>query len=254
MQKVPGSDSQSLSTALRIYMLNSMRRLMQSTLGIQAVCGLAGMPDWPLTMRLFCAAGLETRACTSLLRHGLLCSADGPLLCMGPELRRVAELQGAARHRLLLDPACDNRAFLAEQTMKMQNGRSVQAFLLFIFYTMLASATATGLILEKFIDLLYSGQMEDTVRCAFARSCCSLVFHDLPHGVRLVAHEWTSGCSAGRSSCSSHSSWTWPSPLACAARVPAHLTCTSSMHCLLPGLLSIVWHPVHSALLAGSVS
>ena len=42
----------------------------------------------------------------------------------------------------------------------------MQAFLLFIVYTMLASATAAGLILEKFIDLLSSGQMEDTVKCA----------------------------------------------------------------------------------------
>ena len=41
-----------------------------------------------------------------------------------------------------------------------------QAFLLFIFYTMLAAGTAAGLIIRKFVSVLSSGDMEDTVKCA----------------------------------------------------------------------------------------
>ena len=45
---------------------------------------------------MLCASGVETGARAPLLRHGLLRAADGPLLCVGPELRRIVELQGAA--------------------------------------------------------------------------------------------------------------------------------------------------------------
>jgi len=42
---------------------------------------------------------------------------------------------------------------------------NAQAFLLFIFYTMLAAGTAAGLLIRKFVDVLSSGDMEDTVKC-----------------------------------------------------------------------------------------
>lgn len=45
----------------------------------------------------------------------------------------------------------------------------LQAFLLFIWYTMWASALAAVLLLRSFIQILTVGDFEDTVKCAPAR-------------------------------------------------------------------------------------
>ena len=41
----------------------------------------------------------------------------------------------------------------------------VQAFLLFIWYTMLASALAAGLLIRSFVEIFTSGTVEDSGRC-----------------------------------------------------------------------------------------
>jgi len=43
--------------------------------------------------------------------------------------------------------------------------------MLFIIYTMLAAGTAAGLLIRKFVDVLSSGDLEDTVKCATQASC-----------------------------------------------------------------------------------
>lgn len=43
----------------------------------------------------------------------------------------------------------------------------MQAFLLFIWYTMLASALAAGLLIRSFVEIFTSGTVEDPGRCEY---------------------------------------------------------------------------------------